>query len=149
MRLRWFPFIVAFILLSAACTSGDDGSSVGTPVDSITIRGTDSLRFEPSQVTVAVGTEVTVTLVSGAAVEHDLVLAGAVGHGMVGADGHGPHGGDHMVEAGGLHVVHAAAGMSESATMVMGTPGTYEAYCSIPGHRGAGMIMAFHVVEAP
>jgi len=115
----------------------------------VTIQGTDNLRFEPDQVTVAAGREVTVTLVSGAAVEHDLVLAGAVGHGMVGTFGHGPHGGDHMMEAGGLHVVHAAAGMTESATMMMDTPGTYEAYCSIPGHRGAGMTMVLHVVEAP
>lgn len=148
MRLRELPFIVAIVLIGAACTAGDDEPSAGVPVDSITIRGTDDLRFEPSEMTVAVGTEVTVTLVSGDAVEHDLVLAGAAGLGMVGADGHGPHGGDHMMDAGGLHVVHAAAGMTESATMMMDTPGTYEAYCSIPGHRGAGMTMLVHVVDA-
>jgi uncharacterized cupredoxin-like copper-binding protein len=118
------------------------------PVDALTIQATDSLRFEPAEATVVAGTEVSITLVSGRAVEHDLVIAGAAGHGMVGTDGHGPHGGDHMMDAGGLHVVHAAAGMTASATMMIETPGTYEAYCSIPGHRAAGMTMLLHVIAA-
>lgn len=148
MRHRHILCIAAIALLGAACASRVDSPAARTPVDTLTIQATDGLRFEPAEVTIAVGTEVRVTLVSGAAVEHDLVIAGASEHGIVGVDGHGPHGGDHMMEASGLHVVHAAAGMSETATMMIDMAGTYEAYCSIPGHRAAGMTMIVHVVDA-
>lgn len=148
MRLRHLPLIVTLGFLVAACGASEDTPAADVPVDVLTIQATDSLRFEPAEATIVAGTEVSVTLSAGAAVEHDLVLADAADRGMVGADGHGSNGGGHMMDASGLHVVHAEAGMTESTTMMIDTPGTYEAYCSVPGHREAGMTMVLHVVAA-
>jgi uncharacterized cupredoxin-like copper-binding protein len=151
--MRGRPLGVAILVagLVAGCSSAADTaapSTPSTPVDVLVVEATDSLRFEPAVATVLAGSEVRLELRSGRAVEHDFVIAGAAGHGMVGDGGHGPHRGDHHMDGDGLHVAHATAGMTDVGTFRIDTAGTYEAYCSIPGHRAAGMTMVLHVVPA-
>lgn len=88
------------------------------PADSgevLEVTGTDGLAFEPSQVTVAAG-EVTVELTSQPAATHTFAIE----------------------ELGDREVVHADAGEAARGTIEL-EPGTYTYYCSIPGHRQAGM----------
>ena len=142
-----------------------------TPTTDLQVVGTDDLRFEPTSFTVPVGEQVTLTFVAEPAVEHDFNIADAaeVGsssderdtrHGMGGmdgmgdADGMGDHGeggmDDHAGmghgEEGDLHVAHPAAGEEVTETFTIDEPGTYEVYCSIPGHREAGMVATLEVV---
>lgn len=47
----------------------------------------------------------------------------------------------------GLHIVHADAGQTTSAAFTMAQPGNYEVYCSVPGHREAGMTATLTVTD--
>jgi len=59
-------------------------------------------------------------------------------------DGAAPH--DVTIEElGDVHVVHADGGTSETGTVELEAGETYTYYCSIPGHRGAGMEGTFTV----
>ena len=114
----------------------------------LSVIGTDQLEFEPDAFAVPAGAEVTVEFTSEGAVEHDLVIEGAGMAGMVGEEGHGDHGEeDHVMDEGDLHVAHADAGETVTATFMIDEAGTYEVYCSVVGHREAGMIAELTVVE--
>jgi uncharacterized cupredoxin-like copper-binding protein len=127
-------------LVLGACGGGDDGSvglateappPAGTGTD-IAVTGTDQVRFEPDTLSVPAGQEVTLTLSAGAGLEHDFVVEDAAGDEEGGGD---------------LHVTHADAGETTEATFQINEPGAYTAYCSIPGHREAGMVATLTVEE--
>lgn len=70
---------------------------------------------------------------------------GAQGHGGVhsGAHAHGHAPGAHADSAAGVPEVHVAAEPGQSASLEF-TPleaGEYEVFCSVPGHREAGMVL--------
>jgi plastocyanin len=104
----------------AAC--GGDGNDRhraangnGDAPSEVSITGTDDLKFEPTSLTAAAGT-ITVTLTSEEAVEHDFVIE----------------------DIGDVEVVYSGPGETNSGTVDL-EAGTYTFYCSIPGHRTAGM----------
>ena len=102
----------------AACGGGDDegGSASGSDVEAdVSVTGTDGLKFEPTELEAEAG-EVAIELTSGEAVEHNVVIE----------------------EAGDTTVVEAAAGETNVGTIEL-EAGDYTFYCSIPGHRTAGM----------
>lgn len=136
------------LALGAAIVAGCGGDGTAETTTQLQVTGTDALEFEPDAFTVPAGVEVTVELTSGPATEHDFVIEGAAEHGMTGEAGHGAHGEeDHAMESGDLHIAHATAGETAVATFMIDTPGTYEAYCSVPGHRAAGMTATLTVVD--
>lgn len=129
-----------------ACADGEagDATSSGTEPD-ITVTGTDQLTFEPDAFEVSAGEPITLELTAEAGVEHDIVVADASDVGAAVDPYHAAH---NDVETGDLHVAHADAGRTTSATFTIGEPGTYQAYCSVPGHRDAGMTATLTVVVA-
>jgi uncharacterized cupredoxin-like copper-binding protein len=121
----------AMVLLLAGC-------STDTTVEATTqlsVEGTDRLAFEPTEFAVPAGEEVTLRLTAGEAVGHDFVVEGAEAQGAAGDQS--DEGG--AVAAGDLAVAHADPGQTVTGTFTIDRPGTYEVYCSIPGHREAGM----------
>jgi uncharacterized cupredoxin-like copper-binding protein len=145
---RGLALLAAGALLLAAC--GDDDQAESTT--ELAVAGTDDLTFEPDEFTVPAGQEVTVELTS-QAVEHDLVIEDASEVGHVGGEGHGDHGEDehdedHAEGEHDLHVAHADPNETVTATFQIDEPGTYEVYCSVPGHREAGMTATLEVVDA-
>lgn len=108
--------IVAITLLVAGCggdgnaNEGNGGSSGGSGV---TVSGTE-FAYTPATVSVPAGAAVSVTLENRGVVEHDVTI-------------------DDL----GFQL-HADPGEANSATLTA-PAGTYEFYCSIPGHREAGM----------
>lgn len=122
---RTFAVTAALALALTACGGGDDGNgngddggdAGGEAATSVTLEGTDSLAWEPESFTVAAGEEVEVTINCGPTVEHNFLIEGYEGDAVIAecaADGSGT--GTFNVEAG-----------------------DYVFYCSIPGHREAGM----------
>ncbi len=108
--------------LVAACGSHSMGSMHSSESDNapvvkgareIAVRA-KSFEFTPKRLAVGVGEAVTIELTS-TDIEHDVTVEGI---------GHVVHAGGDQTEQGGLKIDQA---------------GTYEFYCSISGHRAAGM----------
>jgi nitrite reductase (NO-forming) len=102
--------------------AGDEVSSpviVGAPALPVNAR---QLAFEPDRVELSTGSPVNIELASSDML-HDLV-----------------------VDEVGFHVV-ADRGKTDTGGLVFDTPGTYVGYCSIPGHRQAGMELEFVVAD--
>jgi uncharacterized cupredoxin-like copper-binding protein len=156
--------VLAALALTLAACSGETPdptplSTAGSPTTALDVLATDALRFDPDQFTVPAGADITLTLTAEDGVEHDFVVAGIGGDGVAGGGpgghmgdgGHGAHGGHggHMgIGEGDLHVAHADAGETVIGTFRIDAPGSYEVYCSVPGHRQAGMTAQLHVVSA-
>ena len=140
--------VLAAAALALAACGGTDATS--EPTTELSVTGADGLEFEPDVFAVPAGVEVTVRFTAEPSVEHDLVIEGAAAHGMVGEEGHGEHEEPHDEHSDGgddLHVAHADAGETVSATFMITMPGAYEVYCSVPGHREAGMVATLTVVD--
>ena len=126
MRLRLLPLIAALAMALAACSGGgsqDAGESSGdapaAAEGAVTFVGTDNLQWEE--------TSKSATLVDGA-LEVTIVCQGAVPHNVVfeGALDDAP--------------IAECSGDDSATETVEVEPGTYTYYCSIPGHREAGMV---------
>ncbi len=101
---------LAISLALIASACGRDGGG-----QTLAVTGTDGLAFEPSRLSASPG-EVTVELSAEDADRHTFTIE----------------------ELGDREVVEASAGETGSGTVEL-EPGTYTFFCSVPGHREAGM----------
>lgn len=127
------------VLLLAAC-----GGSA-TPRTEFTLRLTDFSYSSPS-LTVPVGQPVVIALENIGLVEHDFVIekinADVVLMNDTGSDAHHAHGETSNYD------VHASAQVGQTTTLELTVlePGTYQFFCSVEGHKEAGMIGELIVV---
>ncbi len=114
IRVRALTIVAALALGLAAC-GGDEVTSDLAPSATLEVEGGE-MYYDPD-VLVATAGEITVTFENVGIVEHDFVIE----------------------EVGDLDVV----GMVDPGERATGTvelePGTYTVYCTVPGHRNAGM----------
>jgi plastocyanin len=113
------------MILKCALPSSDTGEAPvveGSPAaegaaaaTSITIDLVD-IAFEPNEITIPANTDVTITLNA----------QGVAGH-------------DFTIDELGIHSSNLTQGQTETIT-INAAPGTYTFYCSVPGHKEAGMI---------
>lgn len=122
MRRFLLPLVLVLTLGLAACGGGDDDTSAdagddtaGGGTSTIQVMGTNDLKFDPTELSAAPG-EVTVELECGDAVNHDFMVE----------------------EAGDAQVAACEPGETSTGTITL-EAGTYTFYCSVPGHRAAGM----------
>jgi plastocyanin len=109
---------VAAGLLLTACgggndDAGEDGATGATGATGVTVVATE-FAFDPSELSIAADTAVEIVLDNQGVVEHDLT-----------------------VDELDLEI-YVAAGETVTETVTV-PAGTYEMYCSIPGHRASGM----------
>lgn len=124
--VRLMSIVAALALMLTACSANNQPSDPGdTPT--LRVTGTDTLRFEPGEFSVTAGETVTVELSAEEAVDHTFTIEEAAR----GAD---------------LTVAEASAGETETGTFTIDEAGTFEVFCSIPGHREAGMVATLSVV---
>lgn len=114
---RTSALLLALVLV--ACGGGEGGDSgtsqaVDASDGTVQVEASD-LAFDPTQVSVPAG-EIQVVLDNVGAVEHDFVVE----------------------ETGDTVVATAAPGETATGSIEL-EAGTYTFYCSIPGHREAGM----------
>jgi uncharacterized cupredoxin-like copper-binding protein len=128
------PYVGLVVLLLgavalAACGGGGGGASkpAGGGAATITMRGTDAMRFEPSSITARANTPTTLTLNdAGAALIHDWTV-------------------DNL---GGQKVQVVVQPNSQgSVQFTAPAAGAFPFYCSQPGHREAGMTGTLTVIN--
>jgi uncharacterized cupredoxin-like copper-binding protein len=133
MLKRVLLTVLAVTLLSA-CASGPS-----KPATDITVEMTD-FAYTPSSITVPAGAPVTVTVKNTGNIEHDFVVEKVNATTKViedsGSDAHHAHGEEQNYD---LHV-SANAGETTVFELTVAEPGTYEIFCSVEGHKEAGMI---------
>lgn len=112
----------------------------------ITVEASD-FAYKPASITVPTGEPVTITLNNVGAVEHDFVVE-KINVTNVEASDTGPaahHQGDHDADYD-LHFF-ARAGDIETLQFTALEAGTYEIFCSVEGHKKAGMIATLVVAN--
>ena len=129
-------------LLLGACGGPAQPQEIG-----LTAQG---MTYVPSWVEVDAGTPVKLTLVNEDALEHDFSILEIPVASVSEAD---PMSAEHEMEMGEsamepvLHVA-AEAGATNHVSFTPTKPGSYEFYCTVPGHKEAGMVGTL-VVNAP
>jgi uncharacterized cupredoxin-like copper-binding protein len=140
--LKRISLILLFVALLAAC-----GSKPSEPAKDITVEMTD-FAYNPSSITVPAGEPVTLTLKNIGNIEHDFVVEqiDATTHVIEdsGSDAHHAHGEEQSYD---LHVSANAGDTSVLELTVLG-PGTYQIFCSVEGHKEAGMIAELVVLPS-
>ena len=132
---------LAFVLLLSACGGATQSTT------EITVEATD-FAYSPLSIIVPAGQPVTLTLKNAGKVEHDFVvekirLTDVLASNSEPAEHHQMgHESDYD-----LHFF-AKAGETASLQFTAIEPGTYEIFCSIEGHKEAGMIGKL-IVAAP
>ena len=127
--------------LAAACSSPLGGApAMALPVEAM------EFAFTPATLEVTAGQPVALTLTNSGTLEHDFSILEFPIEGAAGTDGGMDHDMGEMAEQPDLH---AAAGAGQSATLEFtpSKPGTYEFYCTVAGHKEAGMVGTLVVAE--
>lgn len=142
--------VVVFIFMAvllAACSSAEPAS---VSITELTLTATD-IAYDVSRLEVVAGQPVRVTMRNEGALEHDFsimemphtgeVMAQEAESGMAGHD---------MDDMDMEPEIHVAPPMGEglSVEFTPATPGEYEFFCTVAGHKEAGMVGTL-VVTAP
>jgi len=139
MLKRIFLILASAILLFACSPQPSE------PATEITVEAID-FGYDPASITVAAGQPVTLTLENNGKVEHDFVIE-KIEVTDIEASETGPAQHHQMDQPEyDLHFF-ARAGESEVLQFTPQQPGTYEIFCSIQGHREAGMVGELIVVD--
>lgn len=134
--------LVAGAIVLAGCAGGASPAEPAT----LTLEAVD-LGFTPKTLEVTAGEPVKLVLKNSGALEHDFTVMEFPMEGTAAEAGGSGHvmGGDEA--APDLHV-SALGGQSASLTFTPSKPGSYEFWCTVSGHKEAGMIGTL-VVKAP
>jgi plastocyanin len=130
---------LAFGLAAAAVGCGGSDEESGTVIEV----NAQEIRFHPDLIEIPAGETVTLRLKNLDDMEHDLEVRGLIPSTSEGG-GHGGHGG---ATASNQNVaVHTAAGKTASVTFRADQKGTYEVFCTQPGHEQLGMVAKIIVI---
>lgn len=128
---RWVFLLMALSL--AVALAGCSGGGRNGPVETIELT-TNNMAFESKELTLQKGKAYRLLLKNSDSVEHDFSVDKIPVKGL--KEGHGDHGDGRKVA---LHV-HAGAGKTESVEFTPTEAGTYTFYCTVLGHKDAGMV---------
>lgn len=134
-----FPVFVLVLVLTG-CAAGPQAAT------EVKVQASD-FSFSPATIIVPAGEPVTVQFENTGLVEHDFVIDQIDVSGVEASDsGPAQHHGGHQPEFD----LHVFAGTGDAAVLKFTAlkPGTYEIFCSIEGHREAGMIGKLVVEQA-
>jgi uncharacterized cupredoxin-like copper-binding protein len=131
-RNIFFLFVLAIFLVGCASTQAQATTE-------IRVEASD-FAYQPASITIPAGELVTITLNNVGKVEHDFVVE-KINVTEVSASDTGPaahHMGGHEADYD-LHFF-ARAGDTETLQFTALEPGTFEIFCTIEGHKAAGMV---------
>ncbi len=154
--MKKLPFVLFFLIaiLMTACGSSAESSAVADlPTAEFEIVATD-IAYDTNQLEVMTGQPIKVTFRNEGALEHDfsimkLPLSGeAMSTQMEGEMAGHDDDMDNMAEEPEVHVAASMNGGSNVLQFTPAEPGTYEYYCTVEGHKEAGMVGTL-TVQAP
>lgn len=151
MKLRFAVIILLVLgtLVLAACSSQGSTTTPPEPVD-VTLTTTD-IAYDKNQIEVVAGRPVSLTLHNAGVLEHDFTIIEMPHDGEVSTtemkDEMAGHDMSNMAEEMDIHVA-APTDQSNTIEFTPTTPGEYEYYCTVAGHKEAGMVGTL-VVQAP
>jgi plastocyanin len=124
MTGRWgLALALAGALMLAACggrSAGAANKPAAGPAQNVTVKGADTMRFDPATLTVKAGSPVHVTMNdAGASLPHDFTIDSVGGQ---------------------KFQVKPQPNGQASGDFTPPTAGTFQFYCSEPGHKEAGMV---------
>jgi uncharacterized cupredoxin-like copper-binding protein len=139
-------FLIPLLLLASLALAACSGASSGP--NEIVVKA-EALKFIPETIEVTAGKPVKLTFDNVDSLDHDLSVMEFPME-MTGAT-QAPMAGHDMGNMGGMEPeLHVAALMGQMATLEFTPtkPGTYEFFCTVAGHKEAGMKGTL-VVKAP
>ena len=130
------PFVAA---LSVSC------GAASAPAARLPLVARD-IAYEPARLVATVGEPVEIAMQNVGAIDHDLNVDGIAVRDVEARDATtGGHG--HPAKMPALHVA-ASPGKTATVRFVPTAAGTFEVWCSVAGHREAGMLAILEVREA-
>jgi uncharacterized cupredoxin-like copper-binding protein len=156
MTLKSLPLTVLLLAFGTAVLAGCGGTTTPeTATAEVTLTATD-IAYDVDEITTAAGQPVRVALNNTGALVHDFSIAAIPLSGEAKAvegmgDDHSMMD-DHEAMMSGMHgdaAVHVAAapGATGTVTFTPTSPGTYEYFCTVAGHKEAGMVGTLTVTE--
>lgn len=152
-KLLFVLFSLVAILLTACGSSPESSAVADLPTAEFEIVATD-IAYDTNQLEVMTGQPIKVTFRNEGALEHDfsimkLPLSGEVMSTQLEGEmaGHDDDM-DNMAEEPEVHVAANMNGGSNVLQFTPAEPGTYEYYCTVAGHKEAGMVGTL-TVQAP
>jgi uncharacterized cupredoxin-like copper-binding protein len=140
IRARNFPILMLILtaFLLAACSPANSATAPVEP-ELITLVATD-IAYDKTQLEVELGRPIRVTLDNQGALDHDFSIEeiSTSGEIIVDADEMDGHDMGHVAEEPEVHVA-AMSGGSSTIEFTPAEAGEYEYYCTVLGHREAGM----------
>ncbi|HKZ54287.1 MAG TPA: cupredoxin domain-containing protein [Anaerolineales bacterium] len=139
MNRSWL-LLLGVMLLLAAC------SGASTP-QQVTVIASD-FQYEPSTIEVIAGQTVHLTIQNTGSVDHDFgILEIPLVEGKVSIAGATPHPGLSQLEHEPALLVTVPKGQAIEVEFTPTQPGSYEIFCTVPGHKEAGMTGKLIVVS--
>ncbi len=149
MRAAGIGSLVALALIAAACGGGDSSTDEDVAVDQTITIDAKNVKFVPDSITIQAGQTVRLVLTNNdAGTEHDLASDDLRVSMMQGGGHGGGHGSAGDADSSMMLAVHTKEGETSSAIFKADTPGTYNIYCTIAGHKDAGMVGMITVTAA-
>jgi uncharacterized cupredoxin-like copper-binding protein len=149
MKKTTFLLIVSLLGLLIACGK-QSAVAPAASVKSVTITATD-IAFDTPQIELSLGQPLRLTLNNQGALVHDFSILKIPVEGEVSGDttagNMAEHNMSHMAETPEVHV-SAVADQSQTITFTPATVGEYEYFCTVAGHKEAGMVGKL-VVKVP
>jgi len=130
------PDTVLHTQIHMHATTNDDSLFDATPEQTVAVTIGD-LSFDPVDARAALGSLMEIDLANLGALDHDFTIEQIDVDQAVRRSGDVPAGHEHMDQ----YAVHVPLGPKQSARLrlYLHAPGSYEFFCTVPGHREAGM----------
>lgn len=141
--MKQIVLIVVFLLIASAGCAGDEQPAVPEPVE-LSLIATD-IVYDNARLEAAAGRPVKIALDNEGVLLHDFSISEIPHTGeVVAAAGETAETDDHEAAMGheeepDVHVA-VAAGATGSVIFTPSAPGEYEYYCTVSGHKEAGMV---------
>ncbi|MBI3361491.1 MAG: cupredoxin domain-containing protein [Chloroflexi bacterium] len=128
-----FPLFLVTALALAACS----GSQAQSGPNTVALKA-EALKYNPATIEVTAGQPVTLMFQNADSVEHDFSIMEIPVEMSATAETMAGHDMGSMTSDPQLHMA-AKTGQSAALQFTPTKPGTYEFFCTVPGHREAGM----------